>query len=1085
LATVSDALGNAIEQHDYDSQGRATTSQAQGGVEHYTLNYISPTETDVTDALGRVTKYFYHNVKGRKAVTAVEGLCSCGGSQAQTWTYDDQMNVISHTNALGQAATYTYDANGNEVTATGVLGSSSFTYNRFGEVLTATGAMGGLTTNTYDAAGNLLSVTDALNKATTLTYDTRGELLTLTNARGNVTTLAYDSRGNVSQTTDALANVIRFVYDARGRVITATDALNNITSYGYDLAGRLNKITRPDNSIITFTYDLAGRPTKVTDPLGNVSSFAYDSAYRLTGETDALSKSVSYSYDLMSNLTGATDQLGHTTNVVYDDFNRPKTVTYPPAVAGGTSLQETTEYDAVGNVTKRTDTAGRVTMFEYDNANRLVKVTDPALQTTQYEYNARSNVIAVVDGLNQRYAFDYDALGRVTAVTRAGMMMTVDYDAVGNRIQRTDFNNMPTNYTYDPLSRLTKITYPDGSTATYAYDKLSRLTAAANINGTASFVYDKLGRVTSTTDVWGQLINYTYDANGRRTKISFGSTTKATYSYDTLNRLTGIKDSSNLTTSYAYDAAGKLTSRTLPNSVLTTYTYDGLDRLTRLKDARNNTVIADNNYTYNTGGAITQNIDQSGAHAYGYDALDRLMSATYTGTPAESYAYDSVGNRTNSQRSATYSYQPFNRLTGTSTAGYLYDNNGNMTTKTEGASTTHFAWDFENRLTQVVTPTAGSVSYKYDALGRRVQSAPSTGVSTNFTYDGDDVAQDKTSANVITEYLNGPGIDNKIRQKTGNTLYYFAQDHLGSTTALTNSNGALVERETYDAYGNSAGSARTRYGFTGRERDSVTGLMYYRARWYDAQVGRFISEDPIGLAGGINSFAYVGNDPQNGTDPTGLYDIDVHYYLTYYLAMKTGCFKESEATQIAEGDQHSDEDNDKKPRLGYSVSYFLGHGVIVPNRHQQKINADFHSFGTPEQNIQRSAELLAQASQGGGNPFAFGTYLHFLQDSYSHRDFAGNTGIGHVPGGERVDHTNFDAKKAMAMAHATFDALRAFGRRNGCDCDGEADWNTAQTFINVGYERWDPLDLIWTVSDAQLRKKIGILQVPWRSPDGR
>src|SRR5258707_15203052 len=125
-------------------------------------------------------------------------------------------------------------------------------------------------------------------------------------------------------------------------------------------------------------------------------------------------------------------------------------------------------------------------------------------------------------------------------------------------------------------------------------------------------------------------------------------------------------------------------------------------------DAKSNTVIADNNYTYNTAGAITQNIDQSGTHAYGYDALDRLASATYTGTAAESYAYDGVGNRTSSQRSATYGYQPFNRLTNTSTASYLYDNNGNMTTKTESAGTTHLAWDFENRLTQVLTPTAGS-----------------------------------------------------------------------------------------------------------------------------------------------------------------------------------------------------------------------------------------------------------------------------------------------------------------------------------------------------------------------------------------
>src|SRR6266446_8495743 len=130
------------------------------------------------------------------------------------------------------------------------------------------------------------------------------------------------------------------------------------------------------------------------------------------------------------------------------------------------------------------------------------------------------------------------------------------------------------------------------------------------------------------------------------------------------------------------------TVRINPNGVAATYTYDDLDRLTRLKDAKGNTVIADNNYQYNSANQIIQNIDQSGTHSYGYDAVDRLTTATYTGTPNESYAYDGVGNRTTSHRSATYGYQPFNRLTATSTASYLYNNNGNMISKTEGSGTT-------------------------------------------------------------------------------------------------------------------------------------------------------------------------------------------------------------------------------------------------------------------------------------------------------------------------------------------------------------------------------------------------------------
>src|SRR5437016_6950612 len=188
--------------------------------------------------------------------------------------------------------------------------------------------------------------------------------------------------------------------------------------------------------------------------------------------------------------------------------------------------------------------------------------------------------------------------------------------------------------------------------------------------------------------------------------------------------------------------------------------------------------------------------------------------------------------------------------------------------------TTQFAWDFENRLTQVSTPSSGSVTYKYDALGRRIERAPSAGASTNFIYDGQDVVQDVNSDATTVDYLNGPGIDNKISQtstsgRKATTLYYLA-DHLGSTTALTNKQGHLLEQISYDSYGDSTGSVNTRYDYTGRERDSLTGLLHYRARWYDPQLGRFISEDPIGLAGGINSFAYVRNNPARFTDPSGL-----------------------------------------------------------------------------------------------------------------------------------------------------------------------------------------------------------------------
>src|SRR5207247_11056899 len=189
----------------------------------------------------------------------------------------------------------------------------------------------------------------------------------------------------------------------------------------------------------------------------------------------------------------------------------------------------------------------------------------------------------------------------------------------------------------------------------------------------------------------------------------------------------------------------------------------------------------------------------------------------------------------------------------------------------------------------------------------------------------------------------------KIRQistvRKKSTALYYETDHLGSTAALTNDKGHVVDEVTYDAFGNGTGSKETPYNYTGRERDPLTGLLFYRARWYDPQIGRFISEDPIGLSGGINQFAYVGNSPQNATDPSGLYDIDVHYYLTYYLAMKTGCFTDADARWIASGNQDSDESDLKKPGWGYMIVVINGSPTTVPNYAQQYRNVAFHSFG--------------------------------------------------------------------------------------------------------------------------------------------
>lgn len=210
-----------------------------------------------------------------------------------------------------------------------------------------------------------------------------------------------------------------------------------------------------------------------------------------------------------------------------------------------------------------------------------------------------------------------------------------------------------------------------------------------------------------------------------------------------------------------------------------------------------------------------------------------------------------------------------NRFAQFGQVGLSFDNEGQTTTRTDDRGTAVYEWDARGRLKRVTMPNGQTVGYGYDALGRRISRMVDR-VTTNFDYDGQDVVLDRTAGSTV-DYLNGFGIDDKLRQaSTGLGTLYFLQDHLSSMNGITNGTGHTVERLQYEAFGLNPGTSSTRFGYTGREIDAVAGLMYYRARWYDPIQGRFITEDPIGFAGGVNLYAYVNNSPINYADPSGL-----------------------------------------------------------------------------------------------------------------------------------------------------------------------------------------------------------------------
>jgi RHS repeat-associated protein len=579
--------------------------------------------------------------------------------------------------------------------------------------------------------------------------------------------------------------------------------------------------------------------------------------------TNANSNTTTFAYNAINQLTTITDSNGNTTTYTYDND---------------------------GNRASITDANGNAAYFEYNYKKDPVQITNAINGITSLSYGSTGcpscgggtdKLTALVDAKGNTTAYEYDLLGRVTKQTDPlGNVTTYTYDPKGNLISRTDANNKTITYTYDAIKRLTKKTYPDSTTVNFTYDTNGNMLTAYNANIYYAFTYDANNRLKTATDTTrSKTISYLYDAIGNRAQLTYPDNSVAIYTYDNAGRLSAIASSG--TYSFTYDNLGRRTRLTYPTGANATYTYDAANRLTSLINMiSTGTIINSYNYSLDNVGNRLTKTELSTATTYSYDPVYQLLQALPTVNSAETYSYDLLGNRmTGPTGTEAYTYNQANQLF-SSSATYSYDKNGNLISKADGTTTFTYTYDYENQITRIVKSVNGTVTtsdYKYDPFGRRIEKKVTSGgtvTTTKYIYDGMNIIAEYNANNQLTtKYVQGPGIDEHLSIQKGGNVWYYHTDGLGSVTAMTDSAGAVIQTYSYDSFGNivnQTGSIQQPYIYTGREYDSETGLYYYRARYYDTITGRFISKDPIGFRGGLNLYAYVGNNPVNFIDPYGL-----------------------------------------------------------------------------------------------------------------------------------------------------------------------------------------------------------------------
>lgn len=619
-------------------------------------------------------------------------------------------------------------------------------------------------------------------------------------------------------------------YDPAHSVVQGTDAVGRTFAYRLGADGFIDAVKSPAGRVSYLRCDAEGNLLEFVEPSGQTSQFTYDEQTVPTG------------------------------------FARDGRPLCRFEVNSERTRNDVTFWD------------GSRASATFDARNHPLSLTNRLGATERFSYDSQGRIRAFIDANGARTRFIYGANGRVArTLYQDGHSDFASYDAAGNVERLRTSGKRSLTVTSTPAGRPAEIKYPDATSSTFKYDAAGRVIAAESPHATSSYHYGDGGELLEETS-GAHSFKFKYDTTGLLLSIEYPDQSRVAFEYDLDKRLARITDWSGAGTTFQRALDDRSETTRLPNGLETavTMTAAGKPQRTSTRSTRSGAVLSETQAAFDVQGRIVSLADSEfGKRDYSYDAESQLLAVRAgTGEALEWFSYDLAGNRA-SNNGNRVELGRGNRLLSAWNARCSYDRHGNIIEARWFGKPWRYSYDARNQLVAAEGPQ-GKVLFEYDAFGRRTLKQSGT-TKTEYVWSGEQLAREIITTGDEQEtrdYLYLPGTHTPFALRIDSRVYYYHCDHRGTPQRLTDAQGRIVWAAEYSAFGQArvhVALVDNSLRFPGQYYDPETGLSYNRFRYYSAELGRYITPDPVGLLGGSNCYRYVGNDPLNKTDPLGLW----------------------------------------------------------------------------------------------------------------------------------------------------------------------------------------------------------------------